>query len=102
MIFGVTFTRKKGRGAFCIKRTTGFTVMLTRGSRDSGRKKDGKPEQTSYITCRSQSFTNTTIETATAVHLSRPEEAPTKIALGHNFHEKCVVEGEGIDEKVMK
>ena len=102
MIFGVTFTWKKGRGGFCVKRTTGFTVMLTRGSRDSGSKKDGKPEQTSYITCRSQSFTNTTIETATAVHLSRPEEAPTKIALGQNFHEKCVVEGEGIDEKVTK
>jgi hypothetical protein len=99
MIFGVTFTWKKGRGEFCIRRTTGFTVMLTRGSRDSSSKKNGKSEQTSYITCRSQSSTNTTIEAATAVHLSRPEEAPTKIALTQNFHEKCAVEG-GTDEKV--
>jgi hypothetical protein len=100
MIFGVTFTWKKGMGGFCIKRTTGFTVMLTRGSRGSGSKKDERPGQASIITCRSQSFTNTTIETATAVHLSRPEEVPTKIALGQNFHGKCAVEGEGIDEKV--
>jgi hypothetical protein len=102
IIFRVTFTQKKGRGVFCIKRTTGFTVILTRSSRDSGRKKNKKPEQTLYITCRSQSFTNTTIKTATAVHLSRPEEALTKIALGHNFYKKCVVEGKGINKKVMK
>ncbi|MAD85142.1 MAG: hypothetical protein CL912_19450 [Deltaproteobacteria bacterium] len=102
MIFGVTFTWKKGRGQFCIKRTTGFTLMLTRGNRDSGSKKDGKPGQTSLMTCRSQSCTNTTIETATAVHLSRPDEAPTEIALGQNFHEQRMVEGESMDEKVMK
>ena len=82
MIFGVTFTWKKGREGFCIKRATGFTVMLIRGSRDSGSKKDRKLGQTSYITYRSQSFTNTTIKTVIAMHLSRLEEAPTQIALG--------------------
>jgi hypothetical protein len=77
-------------------------VILTRGSRDLGSKKGEKPGQALYITYRSQSFTNTTIKTATAVYLSRPEEVPTKIALGRNFHDKCVMEDEGIDEKVIK
>jgi hypothetical protein len=69
-------------------------VMLTRGNRDSGSKKDGKLGQPSLITCRSQSFTNTTIDAVTTRHLSRSEEAPTKITLGQNFHEQCVVKGE--------
>jgi hypothetical protein len=32
------------------------------------------------------------------MHLSRLEEALTKIALGYNFYEKYIVEGKGIDE----
>ena len=76
--------------------------MLTRGNRESGSKKDGKSGQSSFITCRSQSFTDTTVESATAVNLSRPEGAPTKIALGQGPNEKCVLEGESMDDKVAK
>jgi hypothetical protein len=76
--------------------------MLTRGNRDSGNKKDRKLELTLSITCRSQSFTNITIKTATAMHFSKLEEVLTEIALRQSFYKKCVVEGEGINEKATK
>jgi len=58
--------------------------MVTRGTRGSRRKGAGKggDGSPSFITCRSQYFTTTAIETATAVHLSRPEELPIQIELG--------------------
>jgi hypothetical protein len=96
----ISYTRINSKTSLA-KRSEAMRLFQT-SSRDSGSKEDEKPEQALYITCRSQSFTNTTIETATAVHLSRPEEAPTKIALGQHFHDKCALEGEGIDEKVAK
>jgi hypothetical protein len=84
MIFGFTFTSKKGKGELCRKKTTGFTLMLTRGSRDWRRKRAGKGRDgfPSFVTCRSECFSTTVVETATAVYLSRPEELPTKIELG--------------------
>jgi hypothetical protein len=75
--------------------------MLTRGKRDSGSNEDGKlgDASGSFMACRSQSFTYTTIEKATAIHLSRPEEVPTKIALRQNLHNQCVVEDGSLAEK---
>jgi hypothetical protein len=86
MIFGFTFTSRKGKGELCRKKTTGFTLMLTRGTRGWRRKearKRGKGSP-SFITCRSECFSTTAVETATAVYLSRPEEPPTQIELGGN------------------
>jgi hypothetical protein len=60
--------------------------MLTRGTRGWRRKearKRGKGSP-SFITCRSECFSTTAVETATAVYLSRPEEPPTQIELGGN------------------
>jgi hypothetical protein len=84
MIFGFTFTSKKGKGELCRKKTTGFTLMVTRGTRGSRRKGAGKGGggSPSFITCRSQYFTTAAVETATAVYLSRPEELPIQIELG--------------------
>jgi hypothetical protein len=84
MIFGFTFTSKKGKGELCRKKTTGFTLLVTRGTRGSRRKGAGKggDGSPSFITCRSQYFTNNAIETATAVCLSKPEELPIQIELG--------------------
>jgi hypothetical protein len=82
MIFGFTFTSKKGKGELCRKKTTGFTLMLTRGTKDWRKKRAGKGGDGSFITCRSDCFTTTEIETATAVYLSTPEEVPMKISVG--------------------
>ena len=79
MIFGFTFTSKKGKGELCRKKTTGFTLMLTRGTKDWRKKRAGKGGDGSFITCRSDCFTTTEIETATAVYLSTPEEVLMKI-----------------------
>jgi hypothetical protein len=86
MIFGFTFTSKKGKGELCRKKTTGFTLMLTRGTRGWRRKEarkrgNGSP---SFIICRSDCFSTTAVETATAVYLSRPKEPPTQIELGED------------------
>jgi hypothetical protein len=83
MIFGFTFTSKKGKWELRCKRTTGFTLILTRGTRGWGRKKATKGGSGSplFIICRSECFSTTAIKTATAVYLSRPEELPTRIKL---------------------
>jgi hypothetical protein len=84
MIFGFTFTSKKGKGDLCRKKTTGFTLMLTKKTKDWRKKRAGKRGDGSFITCRSNCFTTTEIETATAVYLSKPEESPTQISVGGN------------------
>jgi hypothetical protein len=84
MIFGFTFTSKRGKGELCRKKTTGFTLMLTRGRKDWRKKRARKGGDGSFITCRSDCFTTTEIETATAVYLSKPEEFPTQISVGGN------------------
>lgn len=38
----------------------------------------------SFITCQSEHFTTTVVETATAVHLSRPMTPPAQITLKRN------------------
>jgi hypothetical protein len=84
MIFGFTFTSKKGKGELCRKKTIGFTLIVTKGTRGSRRKGAGKEGDgsPSFVTCRSQYFTTTAIETATAVCLSKLEELPIQIKLG--------------------
>jgi hypothetical protein len=84
MIFKFTFTSKKGKGELCRKKTTRFTLMLTRGTRGWRRKEAGKGGNGSplFITCRSECFSTTAVETATAVYLSRPEELLKQIELG--------------------
>jgi hypothetical protein len=84
MIFGFTFTSKKGKGELCRKKTTRFTLIVTRGTKGLRRKGAGKggDGSPSFITCQSQYFTTTAIETATTMYLSRPEEPPIQIELG--------------------
>ena len=59
-------------------------MMLTRGTRGWRRKeaRKGGNGSPSFITCRSECFSTTAVETATAVCLSRPEKPPTQIELG--------------------
>lgn len=76
MIFGFTFTSKKGKGELCRTKNAGFTLMLTRGTK--GWRSKSAP---SFMICRSERFSNTAVETATAVHLTRPEGPPTEIEL---------------------
>jgi hypothetical protein len=76
MIFGFTFISKKGKGKLYRKKTTGFTLIVIRETKDlyrkgAGKRGDGSPL---FIIYRSQYFTTTTIEIATTIYLSRPEE----------------------------
>ena len=81
MIFGFTFTSKKGKGELCRKKTTGFTLILIRGTKDQRKKRAGKGGDSSFIICRSDYFTTTEIKTVTAVYLSKPEEVLMKISI---------------------
>jgi hypothetical protein len=83
MIFGFIFTLKKGKGELCCKKTTEFTLMLTRGTRGSRRKRTRKGADSPplFITCRSECFSTTAVETATAVYASRLKELLTQIEL---------------------
>jgi len=82
MIFGFTITSKRGKGDSCKKKTVGFTLMLTRGTRVSSKTtaqvKDGRPP----FRCRSEYFKSATIEDAEAVDLFKPEETPTQLTIG--------------------
>jgi hypothetical protein len=84
IIFGFTFISKKGKKELCRKKTTGFTLILIRGTRGWRRKeaRKGGNSSPSFITCRSKYFSTTTIKTVTAVYLSRLEELLTQIELG--------------------
>jgi len=98
MIFGFTFTSKKGKGELCRKKTTGFTFMLTRGTKDWRKKRAGKGGDSSFITCRSDGFTTTETETATAVYFSKPEEFPIQISVRGNSE----AEGDAFDNENEK
>ena len=50
----------------------------------------------SFITCQSEHFTTTVVETATAVHLSRPVAPPAQITLERNSE----IKGENGDKMV--
>ncbi len=71
--------------------------MVTRGKKNSHMKSTGKmrDRSPSFITCQSEYFTTTAVETATAVHLSRPVALPTQIAVDGNSE----TEGDNVDEK---
>ena len=79
MIFGFTFTSKKGKGELCCKKTTGFTLILIKGTKDQRKKRAGKGGNSLFITCRSNCFTITEIEIAIAVYLFMLEEVLIKI-----------------------
>jgi hypothetical protein len=79
MIFGFIFISKKDKGELCRKNTIRFTLMLIRGTRDWRKKEARKKEKGSplFITCWSECFNTTTVETATAMYLFRLKEPLT-------------------------
>jgi hypothetical protein len=98
MIFGFTFTSKRGKGEFCRKKTIGFTLMVTRGKKNSHmRTVETRGSSPLFITCRSERF-STAVETATAVHLSKPVGLPTEISLGGNLEARGDL-SDHVDEK---
>jgi hypothetical protein len=89
MIFGFTVTSKRGKGDLCKKKTVGFTLLLTRGTKVSSKTttqvEDEKPP---FVTCRSEYVKTVAIENATAVQFFKPEEGPTQLGTAQSSMEE--------------
>jgi hypothetical protein len=89
MIFGFTITSKRGKEDSCKKKTVGFTLILTRGTRVSSKTttqvKDDRPP---FVTCRSEYVKSVAIENATAVQFFKPEETLTQFGIARSSREE--------------
>ena len=102
MIFGFTITSKRGKGDLCKKKTVGFTLMLTRGTRVSSKTTtQGEDDRPPFVTCRSEYVKSATVESATAVQFFKPEEIPTQFGIGRSSREEGHA-SDSMDEKVSE
>jgi hypothetical protein len=96
MIFGFTITSKRGKGGSCKKKTIGFTLLLTRGTKVSSKKATPL-----FVTCRSEYVKSVAIENATAVQFFKPEGNQTQFDIERSSREEGHA-SDSVDEKVSE